>query len=186
MARFRTLDEERREEFRGKLTAFRNLYAFLSQIIPYQDSELEKFYTFVRGLLTKLPPPGDGRAFKLDDEVALKYYRLQQIGDGSIDLGKGGAYPLKGPTDVGTGGTNDEVVPLSSSSRSSTSFSAPILPRPISCSSTRSVRRQPQAKRWPKRRTPTTWRTFPRGSGRCSMASSSTAWTATRKSSSAS
>ena len=112
--RFRQHDEEDREEFRSKLTAFRNLYAFLSQIIPYQDSGLEKFYTFVRGLLTKLPPPGDGRGFKLDDEVALKYYRLRQIGDGSIDLAKGDAYPLKGPTDVGTGGVTDEVVPLSS------------------------------------------------------------------------
>ncbi|MBS0556674.1 MAG: type I restriction endonuclease subunit R [Proteobacteria bacterium] len=114
VARFGQRDEEAREVFRGKLTAFRNLYAFLSQIIPYQDSALEKFYTFVRGLLAKLPPPGDGRGFKLDDEVALKYYRLRQIGDGSIDLGKGDAAPLKGPTDVGTGGVRDEVVPLSS------------------------------------------------------------------------
>lgn len=114
VTRFGQRDEEDREAFRGKLTAFRNLYAFLSQVIPYQDSGLEKFYTFVRGLLAKLPPPGDGRAFKLDDEVALKYYRLRQIGDGSIDLGKGEAYPLKGPTDVGTGGVKDEAVSLSS------------------------------------------------------------------------
>jgi len=113
VARFKERDEEDREQFRGQLTAFRNLYAFLSQIIPYQDSALEKFYTFVRSLLAKLPPPGNGRAFRLDDEVALKYYRLQQIGDGSIDLGKGDAYPLKGPTDLGTGGVKDEEVPLS-------------------------------------------------------------------------
>ncbi|MGB3461314.1 MAG: type I restriction endonuclease [Rhodanobacter lindaniclasticus] len=113
VARFKDCEGEAGELFRGKLTAFRNLYAFLSQIIPYQDSELEKFYTFVRGLLAKLPPPGDGRAFRLDDEVALKYYRLQQIGDGSIDLGKGEVYPLKGPTDLGTGGVRDEEVPLS-------------------------------------------------------------------------
>jgi type I restriction enzyme R subunit len=30
------------ELWRGKLYAFRNLYAFLSQIIPYQDSDLER------------------------------------------------------------------------------------------------------------------------------------------------
>lgn len=111
---FNECDEEDRETFRGQLTAFRNLYAFLSQIIPYQDSELEKFYTFARNLLNKLPPPGDGRVLKLDDEVALKYYRLQQIDDGSIDLSKGDAYPLKGPTDVGSAGIKDEEVPLSS------------------------------------------------------------------------
>jgi type I restriction enzyme R subunit len=111
--RFSAHDEEDREAFRGQLTAFRNLYAFLSQIIPYQDSELEKFYTFVRNLLSKLPPPGDGRAFALDDEVALRFYRVQQMTDGSIDLDKGDAYPLKGPTDIGTGGIKDEEVPLS-------------------------------------------------------------------------
>lgn len=111
--RFKARDEEDREAFRGQLTAFRNLYAFLSQIIPYQDSELEKFYTFVRNLLSKLPPPGGGRGFALDDEVALRFYRLQQMTDGSIDLDKGDAYPLKGPTDIGTGGVKDEEVPLS-------------------------------------------------------------------------
>jgi len=38
---------------------------------------------------------------------------LQQMSEGSIDLGKGEAYPLKGPTDVGAGGVNDETVTLS-------------------------------------------------------------------------
>lgn len=50
------------EAFRGQLTAFRNLYAFLSQIIPYQDGELERIYAFVRNLISKLPPPGGGRS----------------------------------------------------------------------------------------------------------------------------
>ena len=48
-------------------------YAFLSQIIPYQDSDLERLYAFVRNLLAKLPPPGDGHAFVLDDEVSLRF-----------------------------------------------------------------------------------------------------------------
>ncbi len=112
--RFCDQEEAEQEEIRGQLTAYRNLYAFLSQIIPYQDSELEKFYAFVRNLLSKLPPPGDGQAFALDDEVALRYFRLQQMTEGSIDLGTGEAYPLKGPTDVGTSGVKEEAVALSS------------------------------------------------------------------------
>ena len=40
---FHRREEDEREVFRGQITAFRNLYAFLSQIIPYQDSELEQF-----------------------------------------------------------------------------------------------------------------------------------------------
>jgi type I restriction enzyme R subunit len=114
VARFDEREEGEQEEFRGQLTAYRNLYAFLSQIIPYQDSELEKFYTFVRNLIAKLPPPGDGQGFELDDEVALRYFRIQQMTEGSIDLGSGEAYPLKGPTDVGTSGVREEPVPLSS------------------------------------------------------------------------
>jgi type I restriction enzyme R subunit len=112
--RFQAREDEDREQFRGQLTAYRNLYAFLSQIIPYQDSDLERLYAFVRNLLAKLPARGDGQAFVLDDEVALRFFRLQQMTEGSIDLGEGTAYPLKGPTDVGTGGIKDEAVPLSS------------------------------------------------------------------------
>lgn len=113
VTRFTEQDEEKQDEFRGLLTAYRNLYAFLSQIVPYQDSDLEKLYTFVRNLLMKLPSPGAGR-FDLDDEVSLRFYRMQQMTDGSIDLSKGDAYPLKGPTDVGTARVADEDVPLSS------------------------------------------------------------------------
>jgi type I restriction enzyme R subunit len=94
------------------LVSFRNLYLFLSQIIPYQDSEWEKLYTFGRFLLTKLPDTRNNQAVHLDDEVQLKYYRLQLISEGSIDLKYGEADPLKGPTDVGTGQA-DEEVPLS-------------------------------------------------------------------------
>ena len=112
--RFQDREEEVREEFRGPLKAYRNLYAFLSQIIPYQDSDLERLYAFVRNLLSKLPPPGDGQAFVLDDEVALRFFRLQQMTEGSIDLSDGEADPLKGPTDVGTAQVKDEDVPLSS------------------------------------------------------------------------
>ncbi|WP_150523134.1 type I restriction endonuclease subunit R [Roseibium sediminis] len=112
--RFSQRSEEEQAEFRGQLTAYRSLYAFLSQIIPYQDSELEKLYSFVRNLIQKLPPPNDGTAFVLDDEVALQFFRLQQMSDGSIDLAYGDADPLKGPTDVGTGGFSEDGVTLSS------------------------------------------------------------------------
>ena len=112
--RFQDREEEEREEFRGQLTAYRNLYAFLSQIIPYQDTDLERLYAFARNLLAKLPPPGDGQGFVLDDEVALQFYRLQQISERSIGLGEGEPEPLKGPTDVGTARAKEEEITLSS------------------------------------------------------------------------
>jgi type I restriction enzyme R subunit len=111
--RFKDRGEEEQDAFRGQLTAYRNLYAFLSQIIPYQDSELEKLYAFVRNLIAKLPPPSGGRIFALDDEVALRYFRLQQMTEGSITLGTGVTYPLKGPTDTGTAMVREPDVALS-------------------------------------------------------------------------
>jgi hypothetical protein len=51
---------------RGKLQAFQNLYAFLSQVIPYQDSDLERLYVFLRHLATKLPKRASGAAYQFD------------------------------------------------------------------------------------------------------------------------
>ncbi len=113
VARFEEREEAEQEEFRGLLTAFRNLYGFLSQILPYFDEELERLYAFVRNVAPKLPQPGDGAKFTLDDDVALKFFRLQQVSEGTIDLSQGEADPLKGPTDVGTGREKDTDIALS-------------------------------------------------------------------------
>ena len=39
--RFKALDQEHRDAFYEKMTAYINFYAFISQIIPYSDAELE-------------------------------------------------------------------------------------------------------------------------------------------------
>lgn len=111
--RFTTLEETDRELLRGKLSSFRNLYTFLSQIVPYQDSDQEKLYTYLRLLIPKLPKRAEDNPFQLSDEVELQFYRLQKISEGSIDLSDGDAVPLKGPTEVGTGASKDEAVQLS-------------------------------------------------------------------------
>jgi type I restriction enzyme, R subunit len=112
-AEWRTADEDEAELWRGKLVAFRNLYGFLSQIIPYQDSDLEKLYTFLRYLSTKLPRKGTGPGYTFDDEVRLKYYRIQKISEGSISLVDGQVLPLEGPSATGTGLVREERVRLS-------------------------------------------------------------------------
>lgn len=114
--RFKSLlasDEERAELLRSKLGAFRNLYAFLSQVIPYQDSDLEKLYTYLRLLSPKLPTRDSVSQYHFDDEVRLAYYRLQKISEGSISLKSGQADPLDGPSAVGSGRARDEEVRLS-------------------------------------------------------------------------
>ena len=69
VVRFDELDEEEQDEYRGLLVDFRNLYSFLSQVIPYQDSDLEKLYTYVRFLLTRLPRGESGPRYDFEDEV---------------------------------------------------------------------------------------------------------------------
>jgi type I restriction enzyme R subunit len=114
--RFKALrdsNDDAAELWRGKLQAFRNLYAFLSQIIPYQDSDLERLYTYLRHLSAKLPRRRTGPAYEFDDEVRLEYYRLQKISEGSISLKEGTAKPLDGPKEVGSGALHDQPVALS-------------------------------------------------------------------------
>ena len=114
--RFSTLKNEdvgQAELIRGKMAAFRNLYAFLSQVIPYQDSELEKIYTFLRYLLPKLPKRESGPRYSFDDDIRLEYYRIQKISEGSINLREGDTKSLDGPVEVGSGKLHEEELPLS-------------------------------------------------------------------------
>jgi hypothetical protein len=78
-------------------------YFSVSQIIPYQDTNLERLYIFVRHLGAKLPRRRGGHAYQFDDDVRLEYYRLQKISEGLINLREGNVIPLDGPSEVGTG-----------------------------------------------------------------------------------
>ncbi|MCP4357527.1 MAG: hypothetical protein GY796_05880 [Chloroflexi bacterium] len=112
--RYRHLeDEEKQDDFKNTLTVFVRLYAFLAQIMPFADVELEKLYAYNRLLLTKLPKQNQGERLKLEDEVALEYYRLQKIKEGSIDLQKNGDAPLDPVSEAGTRREKEERARLS-------------------------------------------------------------------------
>jgi type I restriction enzyme R subunit len=107
-------EEDRQEAFRAALGQFVRLYGFVSQVMPWTDAGLEKFYAYARHLRPKLPQrPGTG-GVDLDDEVALTYYRLSKTGEGSIALPVGDEQVLAGPTEVGTGkARGEDLSPLS-------------------------------------------------------------------------
>jgi type I restriction enzyme R subunit len=112
--RFKALaDDEQRNTFRDKLNAYVTLYAFLSQILPYADPELEMLYTYGRLLLPHLPIGSDDAAVKLGDEVELQFYRLERVSAGAIDLRDGQAQFVTSPSEVGTGKAKDDKAPLS-------------------------------------------------------------------------
>ncbi len=113
VGRYNELEEDVQDEFRKTLVAFRNLYSFMAQVIPFQDSDLEKLYSYIRFLLTKLPRGGRGSIYNFDDDVVLKYYRLQKIGEGSIIMEPGARYEVSGPISVGTGIARGDEIELS-------------------------------------------------------------------------
>ncbi|RPJ34536.1 MAG: type I restriction endonuclease subunit R, partial [Verrucomicrobiaceae bacterium] len=112
--RFKAMvDDAIRSEFRQKLQGYVNLYAFMSQIMPWCDPALEMLYSFGRFLLPHLPLDRDDERVKISDEVSLQYYRLQRTYTGEITLREGEPEGVKSPTDVGTGRAKEEKAPLS-------------------------------------------------------------------------
>jgi type I restriction enzyme R subunit len=111
--RFKGLKEEQQDEFKKELTAFVRLYSFLSQIMPFQDVELEKLYSFGRFLLTKLPKSDYTERLKLDNEVALEYYRLQKTGEGDLVLQVQGQFGLDPTSEAGIAREKEEKDKLS-------------------------------------------------------------------------
>jgi type I restriction enzyme R subunit len=112
--RFKAIAEDiKRSDFREKLSGYVQIYAFLSQIVPYADPELEMLYSYGKFLLPHLPLDRDNTVLRLGDEVGLQYYRLERVSSGAIELRDGDALGVKSPTDVGTGKPKEEKVPLS-------------------------------------------------------------------------
>ena len=111
--RFQALGQDEQTYFRDRLDAFVDLYAFLSQIIPYADIELERLSSFGRFLLPHLRQERNGIPIHLGDDVELEYYRLQRTSSGAIGLAEEPGGYVTSPTEVGTGDPEEDRAPLS-------------------------------------------------------------------------
>ncbi len=94
--------------FRKNLQSFVRLYEFLSQIVPYEDRELEQLCVFAKHLHPLL------RADRIIDpdvdvgELQLTHYRLSKRAEHQLRLNDGeGEYGLKPGSDVGSGKPHD-------------------------------------------------------------------------------
>lgn len=111
--RFNNLPEDAQDDLKNAIQTFTRLYSFLSQIMPFQDMELEKLFTYLRYFQKKLPKPNLTERFQLTDEVALEYYRLQKIEEGQIELQQGEEGQLSGVKEAGLRYNKEEVAPIS-------------------------------------------------------------------------
>ena len=65
VSRFATADEDAGRNSAKAAGTFRNLYAFLSQVIPFQDTDLEKLYSYIRFLSPSCPRGQPGPRLRL-------------------------------------------------------------------------------------------------------------------------
>lgn len=84
--RFRQLSKEERADFRGTLTDYVRLYAFLAQVLTFADAGLEKLYVFARHLRRLLPADRDSLPREVQQNIDMESYRIQRTGSGRIAL----------------------------------------------------------------------------------------------------
>ena len=87
--RFQELHEDEQDGFRGQLIDYVRLYAFLAQVLPFSDSDLEKLYVFARHLGRLLRPDPSKLPLEVQRNIDMESYRIQETGGGKISLGRG-------------------------------------------------------------------------------------------------
>ncbi|MBI4768978.1 MAG: putative DNA binding domain-containing protein, partial [Chloroflexi bacterium] len=88
--RFAALAREEQEDFRGQLTDYIRLYAFLAQVLTFADADLEKLYAFARHLARLIRGKPDELPREVTQNIDMESYRLQQTGGGKIALERQG------------------------------------------------------------------------------------------------
>ena len=87
--RFQAVEEGEQQEFRGQLVDYVRLYAFLAQILPFTDVDLEKLYVFSRHLRRLLPMDRAELPLEVQQNIDMESYRIQETRKGKIRLDRG-------------------------------------------------------------------------------------------------
>jgi type I restriction enzyme R subunit len=83
--RFRALDPDDQETFRDSLDAFVRTYAFLSQLVSFGDTQLERDYLYCKALASLIRRP-TGTALDLGKEVELTHLHNQLTFEGRLEV----------------------------------------------------------------------------------------------------
>lgn len=101
--RWNNLDNSSKIEFKSLCTKYVSAYAFLAQIVPFKDRNLEELYYYLKILVRRLLID-DGGAVDLDDSVVLTHLRTQLIADEEdLSLIEGSEDPLDPAFEASTG-----------------------------------------------------------------------------------
>ena len=111
--RFTELPEDERQGFRGQLTDYVRLYAFLAQVLTFADADLEKLYVFARHLRRLLPTDRKELPIEVQQNIDMESYRIRETRSGRVALDrKAGVLDPAGSKDT-QGPLPDEVETLS-------------------------------------------------------------------------
>ena len=78
-------DSEKKEEFKSLIQSYVRLYGYISQIITFEDIELEKLFIFLKYVNKKLPKEESER-LQISDSIDLDSLRIQKIGEHRLSL----------------------------------------------------------------------------------------------------
>jgi type I restriction enzyme R subunit len=113
VVRFHELAEDDRLGFKDSLDKFVRTYSFLSQVVAFGDTKLERDYVYCRALAACLRDAGTIERLDLGAEVALTHLRNEVTFDGSLSL-ESEIGEVKTIFGEGAGRAGDEApVPLS-------------------------------------------------------------------------
>jgi len=107
VVKWKLLEEDEQEEFRGHIYSFIRLYGYISQVITFKDIDLEKLFIFVRGLSKKLPRREGGKLSDILSSIDLEYFKIEKKFTSTIELDDGDIV-IKPIGSDGSGGMDDE------------------------------------------------------------------------------
>ena len=73
-------DPKQKNEFKSLIQSYVRLYGYISQIITFEDIELEKLFIFLKYVNKKLPK-GDPGFIDISGSVELSSLHIQKIGE---------------------------------------------------------------------------------------------------------
>ncbi len=92
--RFNAQSQEVKDQFRTDMASYVSAYDFLSQLVSYDDADLERLHAFSKMLLPRLREEGTDPD-TLDGSVRLAGYKVHNPQAHKLDLEQGEAKPLK-------------------------------------------------------------------------------------------
>jgi type I restriction enzyme, R subunit len=79
-------DKETKVEFRERVDKYIRFYGFLSQVMTFVDTDLEKLYTFLRLLRRRLPIEREKLPYEIQQAIDLETLTVKQTGKAKIKL----------------------------------------------------------------------------------------------------